>query len=196
MGPRPRPASTGRAQSDDALSAIVSPQDVKQYWQPRADVQRKAADNAYTTFRGDEAQTSDLDTLAQKGLTTKAAADEVRAWAAANAPDLVWGEFSVPAAEVFDQLPEGVLVYLYTPSRGFNEPRYPTAIPELIELAGKVRSRIEGLPGEQAEVAARLNTDSKQLRPSTHEEAKALLIKLTIRLASEQIGTAAAAQRE
>ena len=196
MGPRPRPASTGRAQSDDALSAIVSPQDVKQYWQPRADVQRKAADNAYTTFRGDEAQTSDLDTLAQKGLTTKAAADEVRAWAAANAPDIVWGEFSVPAAEVFDQLPEGVLVYLYTPSRGFNEPRYPTAIPELIELAGKVRSRIEGLPGEQAEVAARLNTDSKQLRPSTHEEAKALLIKLTIRLASEQIGTAAAAQRE
>jgi len=120
----------------------------------------------------------------------------VRAWAAANAPDIVWGEFSVPAAEVFDQLPEGVLVYLYTPSRGFNEPRYPTAIPELIELAGKVRSRIEGLPGEQAEVAARLNTDSKQLRPSTHEEAKALLIKLTIRLASEQIGTAAAAQRE
>lgn len=196
MGPRPRPASTGRAQSDDALSAIVSPQDVKQYWQPRADVQRKAADNAYTTFRGDEAQTSDLDTLAQKGLTAKEAADEVRAWAAANAPDIVWGEFSVPAAEVFDQLPEGVLVYLYTPSRGFNEPRYPTAIPELIELAGKVRSRIEGLPGEQAEVAARLNTDSKQLRPSTHEEAKALLIKLTIRLASEQIGTAAAAQRE
>ena len=196
MGPRPRPASTGRAQSDDALSAIVSPQDVKQYWQPRADVQRKAADNAYTTFRGDEAQTSDLDTLAQKGLTTKAAADEVRAWAAANAPDLVWGEFSVPAAEVFDQLPEGVLVYLYTPSRGFNEPKYPTAIPELIELAGKVRSRIEGLPGEQAEVAARLNLEAKDLQPSNHDGAKALLIKLTTRLASEQIGTATVAGGE
>jgi len=178
------------------MSVIVSPQEVKRYWQAGADAQQKAADNAYTTFRGDEAQPFDLDTLAQKGLTAKEAADEVRAWAAANAPDIVWGEFSVPAAEVFDQLPEGVLVYLYTPSRGFNEPRYPTAIPELIELAGKVRSRIEGLPGEQAEVAARLNTDSKQLRPSTHEEAKALLIKLTIRLASEQIGTAAAAQRE
>ena len=196
MGPRPRPASTGRAQSDDALSAIVSPQDVKQYWQPRADVQRKAADNAYTTFRGDEAQTSDLDTLAQKGLTTKAAADEVRAWAAANAPDLVWGEFSVPAAEVFDQLPEGVLVYLYTPSRGFNEPKYPTAIPELIELAGKVRSRIEGLPGEQAEVAARLEIPLEQLRPSTDERAKALVVLLFTRLVSERLGTAAAAQRE
>jgi len=180
----------------DSLSAIEPLQDVKQYWQDSAGAQREAADSAHETFKGGQAQTSDLDTLAQKGLTAKEAADEVRAWAAANAPDIVWGEFSVPAAEVFDQLPEGVLVYLYTPSRGFNEPRYPTAIPELIELAGKVRSRIEGLPGEQAEVAARLNTDSKQLRPSTHEEAKALLIKLTIRLASEQIGTAAAAQRE
>ena len=196
MGPRPRPASTGRAQSDDALSAIVSPQDVKQYWQPRADVQRKAADNAYTTFRGDEAQTSDLDTLAQKGLTTKAAADEVRAWAAANAPDLVWGEFSVPAAEVFDQLPEGVLVYLYTPRRGFNEPKYPTAIPELIELAGKVRSRLEGLPGEQAEVAARLDIRSEQFQPANDNEARDLLIVLITRLASEQLGTDAAARGE
>jgi len=178
------------------MSVIVSPQDVKRYWQAGADAQQKAADNAYTTFRGDEAQPFDLDTLAQKGLTAKEAADEVRAWAAANAPDIVWGEFSVPAAEVFDQLPEGVLVYLYTPSRGFNEPKYPTAIPELIELAGKVRSRIEGLPGEQAEVAARLEIPLEQLRPSTDERAKALVVLLFTRLVSEQLGTAAAAQRE
>jgi len=196
MGPRPRPASTGRAQSDDALSAIEPLQDVKKEWRDSAGAQREAADAAHETFKGGQAQTSDLDTLAQKGLTAKEAADEVRAWAAANAPDIVWGEFSVPAAEVFDQLPEGVLVYLYTPSRGFNEPRYPTAIPELIELAGKVRSRIEGLPGEQAEVAARLNLEAKDLQPSNHDGAKALLIKLTTRLASEQIGTATVAGGE
>jgi len=51
------------------MSVIVSPQDVKRYWQAGADAQQKAADNAYTTFRGDEAQPFDLDTLAQKGLT-------------------------------------------------------------------------------------------------------------------------------